>query len=490
MRGVAVLVRARPRPFDVLAIAFLALFLGFLAGGLQGLVIGVAVGLGTWVVGALRPGLERWTWAVALVGLALAMPVIVSGDYRLSQLATAGYTALAVLGLNILTGYTGQPSVGHSAFMGMGAYGTAVALREWDIPFIAAMAFGVGVTMLAGLVTGVAGLNLRGPYLAIVTLGLGVIFSPLLKLEELREWTGGAVGLNMFQHTFMPPVDWGWLTETRWYYYLTLFCLLGGLILAYNMLNSGLGRAFKAVREDELAAAVMGVNVRRTKVVAFVISAAYAGVAGVLLFLIGNRFLSPETFTLLLAIELLVGVILGGPASITGSLLGAFILVYLYREGLETLATQTEAGSNTWLLLFGALAAGAFLLFHPLGQRWTQRLAEALGLVTPLLLLALRALLALAGGIAFTALARLATEELLELVTLRGAIAGAFLIVAVLAMPYGVAGLLAYLQYLSWHDLQAAIRGVISVPAREVPGAPAPSAGGNPHRGDGPSAHR
>ncbi len=474
----------RARPFDVLAIAFVALFVGFLAGGPRGIAIGGAVGVGAWAVGAVRPGLERWAWPLALMGLALAMPVIVSGDYRLSQLATAGYTALAVLGLNILTGYTGQPSIGHSAFMGMGAYGTAVALREWDIPFVAAVALGVGVTMLAGLIIGMAGVNLRGPYLAIATLALAVVFAPLIKLQELRQWTGGTMGINLFQHTYMPPVDWGWLTETRWYYYLTLFCLVIGVALAYNLINSGLGRAFKAVREDELAAAVMGVNVRRAKVIAFVISAGYAGVAGALLFLIGNRFLSPETFTLLLAIELLVGVILGGLASITGSLLGAFILVYLYREGLETLASQTEAGSNLWLLLWGALAMGAFLFAHPVGRRWTWRLAGALGAAIPVVVLALRVVLALAGGVTFTALARLATENLLELVALRGAIAGAFLIVAVLFMPYGVAGLLMYLQRLSWQDLRAITQAVMAIPAQEAARAPAPSASGNPHEGE------
>jgi branched-chain amino acid transport system permease protein len=406
----------------------------------------------------------EWAWLLVILGLAVAAPFIAEDDFRTSQMAVAAYTAVSLLGLNLLTGYTGQGSIGHSAFMGIGGYGTAILVHEWDVNITLAVIISTLAAALAGLLIGIPALRLSGPYLAIATLGLAVVFTPVMKLEELASITGGRGGINLFTRSFGPPVDWGWLSDARWYYLLTMLSLGVGVLLLSNLLGSAVGRAFRAVRDNELAAAATGVNVPATKLAAFAISSAYAGFAGSFLFIIGNRFVSPDSFSVLMSIELLLAMVIGGMASIPGSLIGAFFLVYVYREGLETVSVDTEQGSDTYLLIVGLLLAAVVLLRNGWVNAQIRRIGPLLHprlgtLVLSLVRLACVVVLAFVFAWAFRAV----TADL-QLVTLRGAMAGAFLIMIVLFLPTGLIGFVGMLKELTWRGLLALASSALVAP--------------------------
>ncbi len=459
-----------PTPAEMAGMVFAAYFFWFLANGAKGAIAGAA-GVSAGIVlsravaafGPLR-GSSQGVWLLVIVGFVVAAPFLSDGDFRTSQMAIAAYTAIAILGLNLLTGYTGQGSIGHSAFMGMGGYGAAILVNEWDVNITLAMVVAMLFAALAGLLIGIPALRLSGPYLAIATLGLAVVFTPLVKLDELKSITGGQNGINLFQRAFGPPVDWSWLSDARWYYFLTMASLGVGVLLLYNLLNSAVGRSFRAVRDNELAAAAMGVNVANTKLAAFAISSAYAGFAGGFLFILQNRYVSPDSFSVLMSIELLLAMVIGGMASIPGSLIGAFFLVYVYKEGLGTVSTRTEDGSDTWLLMVGSLIAAAVLLGNPWindqVKRYGGRLHAQLGTIV-LSLIRIAAIVGLAFGFAW--IFRGVTDAVVkDFVTLRGAMTGVFLILIVLFLPTGLIGFVSRIRMLTWGDLLGIARNIVA----------------------------
>lgn len=454
-----------PTPAEVAAMAFAGYLLGFIAGGNEGALIGV----GAVAAGMLLTRLARRTswardrasvaWIAVVVALAVIAPFIAEGEFRTTQMATAAYVAIGVLGLNLLAGYAGQVSIGHSAFLGIGGYTTAIVVNEWGAHFLVALAIGTLAAALAGVLIGVPALRLSGPYLAIATLGLAVVFGPIVKLHEVEHITGGRSGLNLFAHDFGPPVEWSWLTDARWYYFLALALLAVAIVVAWQLTESAVGRSFRAVRDGEVAAAAAGINVAATKITAFAISSAYAGCAGGLLFLLSNRFVSPESFTVLLSIEYLIAMVIGGMATIEGSLLGSFFIVYLYRESFDDLSRRTQQGDDMPLFLAGAAIAAVALFGSTQVTGWMRRHSArvhprygAVALNVALVLCCV------AFGIAFTAVVRKATDGLLDLVTLRGALTGMFLIITVIALPHGVAGMLRGLRKLTWGDMRAVVR--------------------------------
>ncbi|HET9477045.1 MAG TPA: branched-chain amino acid ABC transporter permease [Dehalococcoidia bacterium] len=477
--------RWAPAPWELAAMFGAGYFFWFLSDGALGAVVGAA-GVAAAVVISRLAGMilperhypSKGVWALLILAFAVAAPFISAGDFRTTQMATAGYVALGVLGLNLLTGYTGQGSIGHSAFIGLGAYGTAIMVNQWDVPMVMALFTGAAVAAAAGLLIGIPALRLSGPYLAIATLGLAVAFTPIVKLAELSDLTGGRSGLNLFEHRFGPPVDWDWLSDSRWYYYVTLGSLIGGLLLLHNLLGSAVGRSFRAARDNEIAAAAAGVNVPLTKVTAFAISSAYAGFAGGLLFMISNRFVSPESFTVIMAIEYLVAMVIGGTASLSGSLFGAFFLVYVYREGIQTLTEDTEAGSDKWLFASGILLGGGLIFVGGGSTRVVRRIAGALGHYGQVAANLLRLAAVLVVAVAFVWLFRKATEDLLDLVSLRGAMTGTMLIVVVLFMPGGVASLFDRIFALKWVTVRDRLRAAIILrPAAAIPELPGETAG-------------
>lgn len=263
----------------------------------------------------------------AVVGLFLLRAGLTWSNAGLGKLTDVFIIAIAVTGLNLLVGFTGQISIGHSAFFGLGAYTTAILVDtyEWTPgwTFLPAIA----VCFVLGVIVGVPALRLKGLYLALVTLALGVAFPNIL--NRYTSITGGPLGIKGVR--YLPP-DWtpfdGRKDTAKWLFWLSLVLLIVVAVLASNLLRSRIGRAMVAVRDNETAAAVMGVNRALVKTVVFGISAAMAGLAGSL-FTLKLTLADPTLFTLVLSIEFLVAMVIGGIASTWGPVIGALVFVYL-----------------------------------------------------------------------------------------------------------------------------------------------------------------
>jgi branched-chain amino acid transport system permease protein len=259
---------------------------------------------------------------VLLVAIVIVLPQIVS-DYHSRELASVGIYFIALVGLNILTGYSGQISLGHGAFMAIGGYTTAVLVADhgmrdvWTIPIAGAVA---GV---AGLLVGIPALRLSGMYLALVTFGIAVAFPQLPK--KYGHFLGGSSGKTTGVYHSELGVH---TTPNRWLYYLTWSIALFLLAVAWALLRGKMGRTLQALRDSEVAALSSGVNVSVYKTAAFGLSAFYAGVAGAL-FAIASFLVTPDTFAILLSVYLVVGLAVGGLGSLSGALGGAALVYYL-----------------------------------------------------------------------------------------------------------------------------------------------------------------
>ena len=279
---------------------------------------------------AVKLGLKLAAFAVAVVVL-LLLPRWVS-DFRAFELHKVGLFFIAVLGLNIVTGYTGQISLGHGAFMAIGGYTTAILMTEAHIQDVLTIPLAGLVAGLAGLAFGLPALRLSGLYLALATFGIAIATPSVIRRAE--GLTGGTTGLNLFgipEQTGLGlevKVLGRTLTFNDWMYYLTWGIALVLFVLAWVLLASRLGRAFRATRDSEIAAASSGVNLAVTKTISFGISAFFAGVAGSLL-AIGTAFVDPNTFPIALSITLVVGAAVGGLGSLVGPVFGALFIVYM-----------------------------------------------------------------------------------------------------------------------------------------------------------------
>jgi branched-chain amino acid transport system permease protein len=304
-------------------------------------------------------------WLAVLAAALVAFP-FVAGDYLLYLANLVGVFLIAALGLNILTGYTGQISLGHAAFMGVGAYATAVAATRLDAPFWLAVPAGGAAACLAGAVVGVPSLRIKGLYLAIATLAAQVIFEWVFTNWE--SVTGGIRGINV------PPASLAGFrfdTDLRSYFLVLPLAALHAYAAA-NLFRTRVGRAFIAVRDRDLSAELMGVNLFRTKILAFMTSSWFAGIAGGL-FVYFAKVVTPESFPLSLSIQLLAMIIVGGLGTIQGALYGT-VFVTLVPEALRSLtqlAQRLSPDAMTWFypmrdIVFGAMIVG-FLVFEPRG---------------------------------------------------------------------------------------------------------------------------
>ena len=271
---------------------------------------------------------------IAFVVLAVVVAVVPSfvSAFRAQQLAYVGIYLVALIGLNVLTGYTGQISLGHGAFMAIGGYTTAILMTDhgvkdvWTIP-LAALVAGI-----AGFLFGIPALRLSGLYLALATFAIAVSMPAVIKRFE--GFTGGGSGINLFgtpelTASLTPVTILGQeLVFNDWLYYLSWTTALIGYVVAWLLLRGRTGRAFRAVRDSETAAQSSGVSLPTYKTLAFGVSAAYAGVAGSL-FAIATTFVNPDTFPIALSILLLVGVVVGGLGSLVGLIAGAVFIQFL-----------------------------------------------------------------------------------------------------------------------------------------------------------------
>jgi branched-chain amino acid transport system permease protein len=312
----------------------------------------------------LRTPTQR-AWMV--VGLcALASVPLWAGDYVLYLANLVGVLAIAALGLNILTGYTGQISLGHAAFMGVGAYATAIAATRFALPFWAAVPLGGAAACAAGAAVGVPSLRIKGLYLAIATLAAQVIFEWIF--TNWTEVTGGIRGINVEPASLL---GYRFDSDRRIYYLIHGLAALHAWAAA-NLFRTRVGRAFVAVRDRDLSAELIGVNLFRTKILSFMVSSYYAGIAGGL-WVYFTKVLTPENFPLTLSIQFLAMIIVGGLGSIRGTLFGT-VFVTLVPEGLRSLTQLAQGiapGAMSWFypmrdILFGAMIVG-FLIFEPHG---------------------------------------------------------------------------------------------------------------------------
>jgi len=270
---------------------------------------------------------KKWLWVV--LALAFAVPLLqpvlpdIVSNYRLFLVSTMIIAAIAVLGLNLLTGFNGQISLGHGAFYAVGAYTAAVLMDKLNVPYYATLPAAAVVCFVVGFLFGQPALKLEGHYLALATFSLALAVPQILKYKWLEDLTGGVQGIVLSKPEV--PFDIP-LNEDQWLYY---YCLITMVLLfwaANNMLNSRSGRAMMAIRDYHIAADTMGINTARYKTVTFGISAAYTGIAGALS-ASAIAFVAPDSFNLFLSIKFLIGLVVGGVGSLTGSVVGGIFYV-------------------------------------------------------------------------------------------------------------------------------------------------------------------
>jgi len=257
--------------------------------------------------------------AVPAIALAAGLVVLLSftlSSYHQGIGARVAVYFIAILGLNILTGYTGQISIGHGAFMAIGGYTTAIMSNYHHTNLLATLPLAFAICFACGVAVGIPALRLSGVYLALATFALAVSV-PQLPLKWSK-WTGGSNGIR----TFTTP-------SNHWVYWVSWICAGLAFLGAWLLLRARVGRAFRSIRDSEVAAASSGVSLPIYKTFAFGISAAYAGVAGSLFVLVTNGFAQPNEFGLLLSLQILIGAAVAGLGSLWGVVFGALFVALL-----------------------------------------------------------------------------------------------------------------------------------------------------------------
>ena len=300
----------------------------------------------------------------ALLFAVCALPFLVS-NYRTFQLTLVLVYAIALLGLNILTGYNGQISLGHGAFYAIGAYVAAILMDKFGVPYwLTVPAAGV-VCLGAGFLFGLPALRLEGLYLALATFALGVSMPQILKDTHLEHWTGGVQGITIPKPDppFGLPVN-----QDQWLYFFTLAVMLLMFLLGWNLLRGRVGRSLIAIRDQPIAVEAIGVNNALYKSLAFGVSAMYTGVAGAL-GAIAVQFVAPDSFQIFLSITFLVGIVIGGLASIPGAIYGAIFIQFV-----PNIADQLSKAAP-WAI-YGVFMIG-FMYLMPTGVAGAIRIAWA-----------------------------------------------------------------------------------------------------------------
>ncbi len=274
---------------------------------------------------------RKWVliWGALLLVALLVLPFLVK-NYRVFQFNLVLVYAVAILGLNILTGFNGQISLGHGAFYAFGAYTAAVLMDKLGVPYWATLPVAGVVCFAFGFVVGFPALRLAGHYLALATFALALAVPQLLKYKGIEGITGGVQGIVLSKPDapFSFTVFGQPLSPDRWLYFFTLAVAVLMFVLAWNLLRGRVGRALVAVRDHPIAATAMGINLAVFKSLTFGVSAGFTGVAGALGAIV-VAYVSPDSFTVQLSIFLLVGVVVGGLASIPGAIFGAIFIQFV-----------------------------------------------------------------------------------------------------------------------------------------------------------------
>jgi branched-chain amino acid transport system permease protein len=259
----------------------------------------------------------------ASVGLVVLLPFLVS-NYRTYQLAQVAIYTIAVIGVNIVTGYAGQISLGHGAFMLIGAYTTSSLIVHASFPYGAAIPIAGVIAGVAGFLFGFPALRLAGVYLALATLAIATALPGVA--EHFSGLTGGSIGLRLPS----PAPPFGWNVSNNVWIYVMSWAIAGLMfVLSWLILRGRFGRALRAIRDRHTAAVSSGVNLALYKTLAFGVSAAFAGVSGSLLVL-SLGYINPSVFPLILSILLLTGAVVGGLGTLPGPVVGGLLIVYLW----------------------------------------------------------------------------------------------------------------------------------------------------------------
>ena len=270
-----------------------------------------------------------WFWSILLVVGLLVLPFLVK-NYRVFQFNLVLVYAIAILGLNMLTGFNGQISLGHGAFYAFGAYTAAILMDKFGVPYWATLPAAFVVCFCFGFLVGFPALRLAGHYLALATFALALAVPQLLKYKGIEGMTGGVQGIVLSKPE--PPISFRFLDQPfsadRWLYMFSLMVTALMFLIAWNLLRGRVGRALIAVRDHPIAATAMGINLPMFKSLTFGVSAGITGLAGALGAIV-VAFVSPDSFTINLSIFLLVGVVVGGLASIPGAIFGAIFIQFV-----------------------------------------------------------------------------------------------------------------------------------------------------------------
>jgi branched-chain amino acid transport system permease protein len=277
---------------------------------------------------AMIAGMPMTTWrliALAAGLVILAVIPFVMKNFYIFQITLAIIYAIAILGLNLLTGFNGQFSLGHSAFYAIGAYTAAIMMDGFDINYAWTLPAAAIVCFIFGFLFGLPALRLEGVYLALATFALAIAIPQMLKSSLVEHWTGGVQGITIIK----PDAPFGLpLNSDQWLYLFTIIVAVVMYVCANNLVQSRTGRALIAIRDHPIAASAMGINVSLYKSLTFGVSALYTGVAGAL-GAIAISFVAPDSFTFQLAVALFVGLVVGGTGSIPGTFFGGLFVLFV-----------------------------------------------------------------------------------------------------------------------------------------------------------------
>ncbi|MBR1146182.1 branched-chain amino acid ABC transporter permease [Bradyrhizobium sp. AUGA SZCCT0431] len=327
---------------------------------------------------------------ILLGAVALALPFFLK-NFTVFQIALCFVYAIAVLGLNLLIGYSGQVSIGHGAFYAVGAYIAAILVSKFGVPYWATIPIAAILCFVVGFLFGFPALRLEGHYLALATLALAIALPQVLKHAQLESWTGGVQGIIIPKP--VPPIDLPFsgrydlplglvfdfkLTPDRWLYF---FCGSVAVILflvAQNLVAGRIGRALLALRDHPVAAKAMGVNTARYKSLTFGISSMYTGIAGALS-AVAVQYVAPDSFTFLLSLSLIVGCVIGGVTSIWGAVFGGVFIQFVPNVADELSKAAPWAVYGVILILaMYVLPEGVAGLISSVRQRLAGRFGHAL----------------------------------------------------------------------------------------------------------------
>lgn len=310
-------------------------------------------------------------WIVLAIIGALILPLLIE-DFTVFQATQALIYAIAILGLNLLTGFNGQFSLGHSAFYAIGAYTAAILMHRWEVAYYWTLLPAGVICLISGFLFGLPALRLDGLYLALATFALATATPQILKYSHFEGFTGGVQGLDLDK----PISPFESLSDDQWLYYFVLIVMVILFLCAWNLVRGRTGRAMIAIRDNPIAAKTMGINTALYKSLTFGVSAFYTGVAGALGAII-IQFVAPDSFTFLLAVTFLVGLVIGGIASIPGAIVGGFFVLLIpnFAESVADLTGRTDAKGLSWAVYGGFLILTVYLM--PAGAAGMVRLLTA-----------------------------------------------------------------------------------------------------------------